>query len=167
MHLISSHTAFPHPLPFMLLKQEPIEYNDFNFNTDDDFNFDIEEEINKIMAMTPMSASLVSACSPVETTSSNSTPIEPETKINLDTVSHVKNLMIDNSRTIGLYSTLKTTYLKLCKEFNYLLQKFNDNEKIKMELIQENEELKKLVADLLKERETENTVLKKKRRHEC
>ena len=30
-----------------------------------------------------------------------------------------------------------------------------------MELIQENEELKKLVADLLKERKTENTVLKK------
>lgn len=149
----------------MLLKQEPIEYTDFNINNEDSFNFDIEEEINKIMAMTPMSTPLISVCSPVETTNNITVAVEPETKVNLDTVSYVKNLMIDNSKTIGLYSTLKTTYLKLCKEFNYLLQKFNDNEKIKMELIQENEELKKLIANLLKDKEAENTATKRKRKH--
>ncbi|RCK56502.1 Protein ATC1/LIC4 [Candida viswanathii] len=139
--------------------QDLIPYNDFTIS--DDFNFDIEAEINKIMAMTPMSTPLVSECSPVD---SNPVAVE-QPEVNLDTVSYVKSLMIDNSKIIGLYSTLKTTYLKLCKEFNYLLQKFNDNEKIKMELIQENEELKKLVADLLKDKEMENLNARKKRRH--
>ena len=59
--------------------------------------------------------------------------------------------MIDSSK-LGLYSTLKNTYLKLCKEYNYLLTKFNDNEKAKLQLIQENEELKQAMAELLQDR---------------
>ena len=60
--------------------------------------------------------------------------------------------MIDSSKLLGLYSTLKNTYLKLCKEYNYLLTKFNDNEKAKLQLIQENEELKQAMAELLQDR---------------
>ena len=101
------------------------------------------------MTLSPMSTP-TSTFSPTDSISTVAT--EPETKANLDTISYVKSLMIDSSKLLGLYSTLKNTYLKLCKEYNYLLTKFNDNEKAKLQLIQENEELKQAMAELLQDR---------------
>lgn len=71
------------------------------------------------------------------------------------TVTAIKRSMADTSKFISTFTTLKTTYLKLCKEFNYLLSKFNDNERIKIELINENNELKSLLMEIIKERELE------------
>lgn len=71
------------------------------------------------------------------------------------TVTAIKRSMTDTSKFISTFTTLKTTYLKLCKEFNYLLSKFNDNERIKIELIHENNELKSLLMKIIKERELE------------
>lgn len=76
-------------------------------------------------------------------------------KVNLNTITNIKEAMINTSKLLSLYTTLKTTYLKLCKEFNYLLGKFNENEKIKIELIHENNELRRLLYELIKEREME------------
>lgn len=76
-------------------------------------------------------------------------------KVNIGTISSIKQAMVDTSKLLSLYTTLKTTYLKLCKEFNYLLGKFNENEKIKIELIHENNELRRLLHELIKERELE------------
>ena len=122
-------------------------YDEFEINNE--LDFDIEEEIRKIMTLSPMSTP-TSTFSPTDSISTVAT--EPETKANLDTISYVKSLMIDSSKLLGLYSTLKNTYLKLCKEYNYLLTKFNDNEKAKLQLIQENEELKQAMAELLQDR---------------
>ncbi|ODV76701.1 uncharacterized protein CANTADRAFT_42470, partial [Suhomyces tanzawaensis NRRL Y-17324] len=72
---------------------------------------------------------------------------------NNSTVASIKQAMINTSKLTSLFTTLKVTYLKLCKEFNYLLSKFNENEKVKIELIHENNELKRLLADIMKERE--------------
>lgn len=69
--------------------------------------------------------------------------------INMDTVAQVKRAMAETLGLISLYTTLKTTYLKLCKEFNYLLQLFKENERVKMELIKENNQLRQTVAELL------------------
>lgn len=85
---------------------------------------------------------------------SESTKIEQPTA-NIDTVVNIKQSMKDTSRLLSTFTTLKTTYLKLCKEFNYLLTKFNDNEKIKIELIHENNELRNLLTQIIKERELE------------
>ena len=74
-------------------------------------------------------------------------------EVNPSTVATLKRAMCDTSRLIGTFTTLKTTYLKLCKEFNYLLGKFNQNERIKIELIHENNELRKLLVDVIKEKE--------------
>ena len=67
----------------------------------------------------------------------------------MDTVAQVKRAMAETLGLISLYTTLKTTYLKLCKEFNYLLQLFKENERVKMELIKENNQLRQTVAELL------------------
>lgn len=83
-----------------------------------------------------------------------------EHKINPTTVSTLKQAMADSSRLIGTFTALKTTYLKLCKEFNYLLGKFNDNERIKIELIHENNELKKLLVEVIKEKELDRKKYK-------
>ncbi|KAK6460493.1 hypothetical protein DFJ63DRAFT_229362 [Scheffersomyces coipomensis] len=85
-----------------------------------------------------------------------------ETKINVNTVMTIKQSMINTSKLISLFTTLKMTYLKLCKEFNYLLQKFNQNETIKIELIHENNELRKLLMEIIKDREIERKDLKAK-----
>lgn len=83
--------------------------------------------------------------------------------VNLDTISTIKAKMLDTSRFISTFTTLKSTYLKLCKEFNYLLTKFNENEKIKIELIHENNELKKLLTQIITERELERKKNNRKR----
>lgn len=80
-------------------------------------------------------------------------PTSSDTTVNSDTVLCMKKAMADSSRLIGTFTTLKATYLKLCKEFNYLLSKFNENEKIKIELIHENNQLRKLLVDTIKEKE--------------
>lgn len=79
---------------------------------------------------------------------------------NTSTIATLKRAMRDSSRMIGTFTTLKTTYLKLCKEFNYLLGKFNENEKIKIELIHENNELRKLLVDVIKEKELDRKKYK-------
>lgn len=79
---------------------------------------------------------------------------------NSSTIATLKRAMRDSSRMIGTFTTLKTTYLKLCKEFNYLLGKFNENEKIKIELIHENNELRKLLVDVIKEKELDRKKYK-------
>lgn len=89
----------------------------------------------------------------------------PQHTINLDTVRDIKRSMVETSRVISTFITLKSTYLKLCKEFNYLLAKFNDNEKIKIELIHENNELKKLLTQIITERELEKKMLAKQLPH--
>ncbi|RLV91920.1 Protein ATC1/LIC4 [Spathaspora sp. JA1] len=86
---------------------------------------------------------------------------ETPNKINMNTIASIKQAMVDTSKLLGLYTTLKVTYMKLCKEFNYLLTKFNENERIKIELIHENNELKKLLYDLIKEREVEKRKKRK------
>lgn len=72
---------------------------------------------------------------------------------NGETVAALKGAMAGHSRLVGAYTAMKSTYLKLCKEFNFLLGKFNDNERIKIELIHENNELRKLLVEVIKERE--------------
>lgn len=72
-----------------------------------------------------------------------------DTNVNLDTVASLKRSMTDTSRLITTFTTLKTTYLKLCTEFNYLLGKFNENEKLKVQLIHENNELRRVLAEVL------------------
>lgn len=81
--------------------------------------------------------------------------VPPVSVPNMDTIASIKKSMIETSKFISTFTTLKTTYLKLCKEFNYLLTKFNDNEKIKIDLIHENNELKKLLTQIITERELE------------
>ncbi|CAH2354811.1 protein Atc1p/LIC4 [[Candida] railenensis] len=83
--------------------------------------------------------------------------------VNMDTISTIKSKMLDTSRFISTFTTLKATYLKLCKEFNYLLTKFNENERIKIELIHENNELKKLLTQIITERELERKKNSRKR----
>jgi hypothetical protein len=89
-------------------------------------------------------------------------------KPNISTISIIKKSMVDTSKLISLFTTLKVTYLKLCKEFNYLLSKFNENEKVKLELINENNELKKLLMEIITERELDrkkfNLQLKQERK---
>lgn len=82
--------------------------------------------------------------------------------LNLETIASVKKSMVDSSKLIGLFTTLKSTYLKLCKEFNYLLSKFNENEKVKIQLIQENLKLKNLLSELLESREEDNRKFNKR-----
>lgn len=82
--------------------------------------------------------------------------------INESTLLSIKKSMVNTSKLISTFTTLKTTYLKLCKEFNYLLNKFKDNEKIKIELINENNELKRLLMEIIKQRELEKTPAKSK-----
>ena len=98
-------------------------YDEFEINNE--LDFDIEEEIRNHDIVAHVDSHF--NFSPTDSISTVAT--EPETKANLDTISYVKSLMIDSSKLLGLYSTLKNTYLKLCKEYNYLLTKFNDNEK--------------------------------------
>ncbi|KAK6200914.1 uncharacterized protein RJT21DRAFT_29167 [Scheffersomyces amazonensis] len=88
-------------------------------------------------------------------TTFNENDNQNNSKINPDTVMTLKQSMISTSKLISLFTTLRTTYLKLCKEFNYLLTKFNDNEKIKIELIHENNELRNLLTEIIKDREIE------------
>lgn len=80
--------------------------------------------------------------------------------INTNTVLTLKLAMANTSRLIGTFTALKSTYLKLCKEFNYLLSKFNENEKIKIELIHENNQLRKLLVDTIKEKELDRKKYK-------
>lgn len=88
-------------------------------------------------------------------TSEEVPPTKPtsNTSVNSDTVFGLKRAMANTSRLIGTFTALKSTYLKLCSEFNYLLGKFNENEKIKIELIHENNQLRKLLVDTIKEKE--------------
>lgn len=83
-----------------------------------------------------------------------------DTHVNTATVFTLKQAMANTSRLIGTFTALKTTYLKLCKEFNYLLSKFNENEKIKIELIHENNQLRKLLVDTIKEKELDRKKYK-------
>lgn len=84
-----------------------------------------------------------------------------DTSINYSTIASIKKSMIDTSKLISTFTTLKTTYLKLCKEFNYLLNKFNENERIKIELINENNELKSLLTEIITKRELERKEYRK------
>lgn len=77
-----------------------------------------------------------------------------------ETVATLKKSMASSSRLIGTFTALKTTYLKLCKEFNFLLGKFNENEKIKIDLIHENNELRKLLWETIKDRELDRKEYK-------
>lgn len=86
---------------------------------------------------------------------------EKTSPVNLSTIASIKLSMLNTSKMISTFTTLKTTYLKLCKEFNYLLSKFNDNERIKIELIHENNELKKLLTTIITQRELERKKFKK------
>lgn len=88
--------------------------------------------------------------------------LEISDKANIETVAALKREMIDNSHLIGTFSVLKCTYIKLCTEFNFLLGKFRQNEEVKMKLISENNELRKLLHDVIKERELDRA----KHRHE-
>lgn len=87
--------------------------------------------------------------------------LKNETPINYSTIASIKRSMIDTSKLISTFTTLKTTYLKLCKEFNYLLNKFNENERIKIELINENNELKSLLTEIITKRELERKEYRK------
>lgn len=80
--------------------------------------------------------------------------------VSTNTVLTLKLAMANTSRLIGTFTALKSTYLKLCKEFNYLLTKFNENEKIKIELIHENNQLRKLLVDTIKEKELDRKKYK-------
>lgn len=77
--------------------------------------------------------------------------------INPSTIMSIKQNMSNTSKLISTFTTLKTTYLKLCKEFNYLLTKFKDNERIKIELINENNELRLLLMEIIKQKELEKS----------
>lgn len=82
--------------------------------------------------------------------------LEPEKlkpHANTKTVASLKSAISDHSRLVGVFSVLKTTYLNLCREFNYLLSKFNDNERVKINLIHENNQLRQLLVDTIKEKE--------------
>lgn len=84
-----------------------------------------------------------------------------QVKVNTSTISSLKQSMTNTSRLNGLFTTLKVTYLKLCKEFNYLLHKFNENEKVKFELINENNELRKLLRETIRDKEVERRDFKR------
>lgn len=73
--------------------------------------------------------------------------------VNLETVALLKQSMASHSRLVGTFTVLKSTYLKLCREFNFLLGKFNENERIKIELIHENNELRRLLWETIHEKE--------------
>lgn len=73
--------------------------------------------------------------------------------LNIDTVAALKREMANHSRMVGTYTTMKSAYLKLCKEFNYLLGLFNDNEKAKIGLIHENNQLRQMLVEVIKQRE--------------
>lgn len=92
------------------------------------------------------------------TTESSVTSVEESTdkeshRANWETVAALKQEMANHSRMVGTYTTMKTAYLKLCKEFNYLLGLFNDNEKTKIGLIHENNQLRQMLVEVIKERE--------------
>lgn len=104
----------------------------------------------------------------------NNDQIKPEAStildINVDytTIAAIKEAMQLTLSLNLLYTALKATYLKLCREFNYLLGKFNENERVKLALINENNELRKLLTRIVKEREIErnehkNTIEPRKR----
>lgn len=78
-----------------------------------------------------------------------------DTNIDYETVAAIKQAMQLTLSLNLLYTALKATYLKLCREFNYLLGKFNENERVKLALINENNELRKLLTRIVKEREIE------------
>lgn len=80
--------------------------------------------------------------------------------IDWDTVATLKAGLASSSRLIGTFSLLKSSYLKLCEEFNSLLGKFNENERIKFELINENNELRKFLTEVIKERELDRRAYK-------
>lgn len=80
-------------------------------------------------------------------------PSKQQSEMNCDTVALLKQELANHSRLVGTYTTMKSAYLKLCSEFNYLLGKFNDNERIKLNLIHENNELRQLLVDVIKEKE--------------
>ncbi|EGW35802.1 uncharacterized protein SPAPADRAFT_59014 [Spathaspora passalidarum NRRL Y-27907] len=134
----------------------------------------LDEEIKRaIMSLdnepSPLESSAASSQfdSPVTLDTEISYPEEEvvqDKHVNMNTIASIKQAMVDTSKLLGLYTTLKVTYLKLCKEFNYLLTKFNENERIKIELIHENNELKKLLYDLIKEREIEKREQKQQNR---
>lgn len=79
---------------------------------------------------------------------------------NWDTVGALKREMASHSRLVGTYTTMKSAYLKLCSEFNYLLGKFNENERVKIDLIHENNQLREMLVDVIKEREIDRMLLK-------
>lgn len=96
-----------------------------------------------------------------ESSNDDSTHKAKEPAVNLSTIASIKQSMVHTSKLNSLFMTLKVTYLKLCKEFNYLLFKFNENERIKIELIHENNELKKLLTDTIRDREIDRRNFKK------
>lgn len=81
-------------------------------------------------------------------------PLASET-VDPKTVAALKASLANGSRLIGTFTVLKSTYLKLCKEFNFLLAKFNENERLKVELIHENNELRRLLWESVNEREVD------------
>ncbi|KAL6450140.1 ATC1 Protein ATC1/LIC4 [Candida maltosa Xu316] len=120
------------------------------------------------MSLTPLTSTTTTSKEEVQEEVSPIDLNNDQQLTNDNTVNYLKDLMINNSKTLGLYSLLKTTYLKLCKEFNFLLKKFNENEKIKLKLIEENELLKQMINDLLDSNSnqsstTTSTITKKKR----
>lgn len=98
------------------------------------------------------SESLPSEALPQETPQGSMKPTSCKS-IDPATVQEIKQSMAGTSRLIGTFTLLRSTYLKLCKEFNYLLGKFNENERIKIELIHENNQLRELLFDSIKEKE--------------
>lgn len=99
-----------------------------------------------------------------ENENDNEKVFEPQQKtastVCVETVATLKKSIASSSRLIGTFTALKTTYLKLCKEFNFLLGKFNENERIKIELIHENNELRKLLWEAIRDREMDRKQYK-------
>ena len=109
---------------------------------------------NKIQDELPLGTSKFSG-SDIPNMIGQVTPNSAPLLVNSDTIKTIKRSMKNTSKLVSTFTTLKTTYLKLCKEFNYLLTKFNDNEKIKFELLHENNELRKLLTEIITEREVD------------
>jgi hypothetical protein len=120
-----------------------------------------DEPVPECDLLVPTSQTQLPASSTHLVTSPTQLVSMPSTTVNAATVVSIKQSMINTSKLTSLFTTLKVTYLKLCKEFNYLLTKFNENEKIKIELIQENNELKKLLTEIIKDRELDRKNFKR------
>ncbi|ABN68363.2 predicted protein [Scheffersomyces stipitis CBS 6054] len=147
-------------------QQEQMSENQTETSTKEESHEELDTLITASNESKPQSSN-------VSSSSENSTPFDsPETittsityneedikkhttEINKETLASIKHSMVNTSKVMSLFTTLKVTYLKLCKEFNYLLQKFNENEKIKIELINENNELRKLLTEIITKRELE------------